>query len=453
MKPAKGLISWIKSGINEVASAIDAEREARIAQYAARIEAEIQRAKQAFVFQPVADQLSISRGDLPVVIERVYQRFLARSWSDMGLTSRESELLAWLAQCLGLPPDRRSALDREAAASVFRQVLASALADNRITDEELTHLTGIATAIGHTVPSMMAAFFQRDGEAMVRASFTQYVADGRLEEDEWRRFQETIWRLGVPQDAVLQAIRLPAKQLVEHSLADARSDGDLSDEEQHLIEWLLANLIDDAAFATYVRTQVSDARFRSDISKGRLPSIEAPPDAALRAGEIAHYSGPVRYVRTRELASGPRVDELSGQAVITDSRFILTAPMQSFQISHRKILGHRAAQNGLEIQTDGKGTGWYEFPADHDRAVPIWRVAVGRANQTIVDSSATNSRHIPRDIRQRVWQRYGGRCAECGATEYLEFDHIVPVAKGGSNSESNVQLLCRKCNLSKSDRI
>jgi len=62
-------------------------------------------------------------------------------------------------------------------------------------------------------------------------------------------------------------------------------------------------------------------------------------------------------------------------------------------------------------------------------------------------------RHIPRDIRQRVWQRYGGKCAECAAMDYLEFDHIVPVSRGGSNSEQNVQLLCRRCNLQKSDKI
>jgi 5-methylcytosine-specific restriction endonuclease McrA len=35
----------------------------------------------------------------------------------------------------------------------------------------------------------------------------------------------------------------------------------------------------------------------------------------------------------------------------------------------------------------------------------------------------------------------------------LEFDHIIPVAKGGSNAETNVQLLCRRCNGKKSDMI
>jgi hypothetical protein len=80
--------------------------------------------------------------------------------------------------------------------------------------------------------------------------------------------------------------------------------------------------------------------------------------------------------------------------------------------------------------------------------------AIAISNQTrVANPGSIPSRHIPREVRQRVWQRYGGRCAECGASDYLEFDHIVPVARGGSNSDANVQLLCRKCNLKKSDHI
>lgn len=52
-----------------------------------------------------------------------------------------------------------------------------------------------------------------------------------------------------------------------------------------------------------------------------------------------------------------------------------------------------------------------------------------------------------------MWQRYGGRCAECGASDYLELDGVIPRAKGGSNSDANVQWLCRCCNLKKSDNI
>ena len=49
---------------------------------------------------------------------------------------------------------------------------------------------------------------------------------------------------------------------------------------------------------------------------------------------------------------------------------------------------------------------------------------------------------IPESVRLFVWQRDGGCCVQCGSRERLEFDHIIPVAEGGSSTERNIQLLC-----------
>ena len=57
--------------------------------------------------------------------------------------------------------------------------------------------------------------------------------------------------------------------------------------------------------------------------------------------------------------------------------------------------------------------------------------------------------HIPDSVRLFVWQRDQGKCVKCGNAEKLEFDHIIPVTKGGSNTERNVQLLCEQCNRAK----
>jgi len=56
---------------------------------------------------------------------------------------------------------------------------------------------------------------------------------------------------------------------------------------------------------------------------------------------------------------------------------------------------------------------------------------------------------IPEAVRMFVWQRDEGKCVKCGNREKLEFDHIIPVADGGSNTERNVQLLCEGCNRTK----
>ena len=63
------------------------------------------------------------------------------------------------------------------------------------------------------------------------------------------------------------------------------------------------------------------------------------------------------------------------------------------------------------------------------------------------------SRRITQTVKDKVWNRDGGKCVECGSNENLEFDHIIPHSKGGANTYRNIQLLCEPCNRSKSAKI
>jgi hypothetical protein len=63
------------------------------------------------------------------------------------------------------------------------------------------------------------------------------------------------------------------------------------------------------------------------------------------------------------------------------------------------------------------------------------------------------SRTITQAVKDRVWNRDGGKCVQCGSNENLEFDHIIPFSKGGANTYRNIQLLCEPCNRSKSAKI
>lgn len=74
-------------------------------------------------------------------------------------------------------------------------------------------------------------------------------------------------------------------------------------------------------------------------------------------------------------------------------------------------------------------------------------------NHTI-EESLEFSRRIPTTVKRLVWERDAGKCRECGAVTDLHFDHILPYSKGGtSTNPDNIQLLCQKHNLSKSDKI
>jgi|WetSurMetagenome_2_1015567.scaffolds.fasta_scaffold34969_2 hypothetical protein len=74
-----------------------------------------------------------------------------------------------------------------------------------------------------------------------------------------------------------------------------------------------------------------------------------------------------------------------------------------------------------------------------------------KAGQVV--SEFTSREAIEEDVRIFVWRRDNGRCVRCGSQERLEFDHIIPVSKGGSSTARNIQILCERCNREKGDSI
>lgn len=56
------------------------------------------------------------------------------------------------------------------------------------------------------------------------------------------------------------------------------------------------------------------------------------------------------------------------------------------------------------------------------------------------------SREVPQDVKIAVAARDGGRCRQCGSTQDLHYDHVVPWSRGGTNTVANIQLLCGPCN-------
>lgn len=76
----------------------------------------------------------------------------------------------------------------------------------------------------------------------------------------------------------------------------------------------------------------------------------------------------------------------------------------------------------------------------------------GAAEEGSVELSP--GRLIPSSVKQEVFARDGGKCVECGSKDNLHFDHILPYSRGGSsNTAENIQLLCARHNLSKSNKI
>ena len=62
---------------------------------------------------------------------------------------------------------------------------------------------------------------------------------------------------------------------------------------------------------------------------------------------------------------------------------------------------------------------------------------------------------VPDSLRYKVLKKSNFRCDLCGATKYdrpLDVDHIIPRSRKGKTEESNLQVLCSKCNRSKRNK-
>ena len=73
------------------------------------------------------------------------------------------------------------------------------------------------------------------------------------------------------------------------------------------------------------------------------------------------------------------------------------------------------------------------------------------------ESVAIERAKMSDSLRYNVLKRDNFRCQICGATQAdgvkLHVDHIIPVSKGGKTHLTNLQTLCERCNIGKSNKI
>lgn len=95
-----------------------------------------------------------------------------------------------------------------------------------------------------------------------------------------------------------------------------------------------------------------------------------------------------------------------------------------------------------------------------------------RVNELLSDEDVTNQKGIftylltgeekhlsirafPANVKNRIYTKQGGHCVHCGEhtpITGMEADHITPWSEGGHTTEENCQLLCKKCNRTKSNK-
>ena len=93
------------------------------------------------------------------------------------------------------------------------------------------------------------------------------------------------------------------------------------------------------------------------------------------------------------------------------------------------------------------------WSASLDDTQASWPIMVDSAIRPQKQQSNVARQSIPEAVRVYVWRRDEGKCTRCHSRSKLEYDHIIAVINGGSNTARNIELLCEACNRAKGSKV
>jgi uncharacterized protein (UPF0248 family) len=288
----------------------------------------------------------------------------------------------------------------------------------------------------------------QQGLASFRQNFLNVCSSRLLSQSDWEYLSRSALYNNLDLAEALVFIRGDALHFLERALTFFYADSIIQPDEEEYIRALLKLFAIPDSQARSLLDRLAYLKRLTEIRQGILPVV--PSRLHLESDEICHLDMDATYYKVNPKS----VTHISGRFIATNKKLHFLSPTGGAEIPWKRIM--RIDRDGrgvyLELSTK-KGNGRYDV-TDPLLAEAVLETLVKIAKREVILSSAdTASRHIPHDVRIAVWQRDQGRCVQCRATSYLEFDHIIPFSKGGASTVNNVQLLCRKCNLDKRDRI
>lgn len=285
-----------------------------------------------------------------------------------------------------------------------------------------------------------------DPQAEFRQRFLRAVDDHVITSDEWQDLYAFATAHALPFDEALGAIRPDILRFIEKTLLFACADGKLDVHERRYIKSLIEvfKLSDSEAKPLFDR--MNYLRRLMEIRTGKLPVVK--PSVLLESDEICHHETVAVYHKQ----NAKSVSHVPGSLIATNQRLHFVSSRSGRQMDWRKLMRLEIRETGLWLEMTGNsGGGFYQVPD------PILTdaccEALVRISKRQMAEQRSSSRHIPQGVKNAVWQRDQGRCVECQATAYLEFDHIIPFSKGGASTAANIQILCRQCNNQKKARL
>lgn len=186
------------------------------------------------------------------------------------------------------------------------------------------------------------------------------------------------------------------------------------------------------------------------------PSLESP---ALKARSL----GPTRIPPGSQAASIEKCSDAGAQANVPPPSLRATALQPAHEsiqpltadLSRLHLTVSRRFVDKLDAARDAlsharpRGSNAEILEAALDLLLQHHGKSKGLTSRPRKRTSPPKAKHIPASVRREVWERDKGRCqwpvdsgGVCGSTTRVQFDHIVPRAKGGPSTTANTRLLC-----------
>ncbi|MFB7878394.1 TerD family protein [Nocardia sp. NPDC056064] len=235
---------------------------------------------------------------------------------------------------------------------------------------------------------------------------------------------------------------------VERMVAFAFADGEVFAEELDAFEHVVSELALNGAVVDDLRRRMHRGRTLSRLRSGELPTVETP-GLHLDPEERVHLDLPA--VHARMLARGPRNTE--GRLIASTKKLRFVGDGTGIELPWNRVVSVHPEHGTVVIAATSARGGATFGVTDPDYVAAALEGALRVAKRLVLAPGQRDSRSISQDVKAQVWQRDGGKCVECGDGHYLEFDHIIPLSRGGATSAANLQILCRNCNRVKGARI
>jgi len=310
--------------------------------------------------------------------------------------------------------------------------------------------TGVFNRLDHTGICGRCQRAMAEGLQRFRTRFLAAGTDNVMEYREWMDLQDTIDLERLSARQALEFVRPDALRLLERMFALARADGEVTPAEETTFHALVQLLEVPEGMVGHLHRELAELKQAATIRQGHLPTVRT--SVILEAGEIAHYEGAATYRHV----TASRTRDIPGRLVVTNRQLHFTSATEGgWTVAYGKILQIEELPDGVNLSLGvKKGSGAYRSVAQ-PILLGATLDALVRMHKRLLLMPQTEraTRSIPQKVKLEVWQRDQGKCVQCGDNNYLEFDHVIPFSLGGANTVNNLQLLCRRCNLAKSNRI